>query len=223
MQAPTFTEVFSEWQPRYRLAPRGPPLYVKEAGDTGFTWQDCQWVLTDESLEEGLQIAERAVEAGKVWKDANRQIATAVAKAQVLASVPKVFSAKHVALTVCPDQGDAQTMLQIAQVVSSVSAVQGGKYVIEQRSKPGETPYGWHLHFYITTTYAPSKLRQFVQQKLSSRGYVATYYATSADENWLKKYMSGSKGNSEKDQKVAYDRILRSQSNIPDILEITKD
>lgn len=222
MQTPTFTEVFSQWQPRYRLVPRGPPLYAREAGDSGFTWQDCQWVVTEESLEEGLQIAEKAVEAGKIWKDANRQIATNIAKAQVLASIPKVFKAKYVALTVCPDHGDAQTMLQISQIVATVSSVLGGKFVIEQRSEIGQTPYGWHIHYYIQTTYAPSNVKNHVQQKLSKRGYVATYYATKADENWLKRYMSGAKGNADKDLKVQHDRILRKQLNIPDILDIEK-
>lgn len=220
MQTQTYLDVLSTWQPRYRLAPRGPPVYVKEAGESGFSFVDCEWVLTEESQTEGLEIAQRALEADKIWKDANRQIATAVAKAQILAAVPKVFKANSIALTVCPDSGDHQTMLQIADIVASVSAVQGGKYVIEQRSKPGETPFGWHLHFMIQCTYAPSKIKQFVQQKLASRGYVATYYATQADANWLNKYMSGSKGNKDKDAKVQQDRALRQQLGLQDIYDI---
>lgn len=222
MQVQTYSEIMATWQPRYRFAPRGPPIYVKEAGETGFCWQDCEWVLTDESLEEGLQIAEKALEADKVWKDAKRQIATNLAKAQVLASVPKVFKANYVALTVCPDQGDHMTMLSIANIVANISAVSSGKFVVEQRSKPGETPYGWHLHFMIQCTYAPSKIKQFVQQKLASRGYTCTYYATKADENWLNQYMSGSKGNSDKDQKVAQDRILRREYDMQDMYDLSQ-
>lgn len=219
MQTETFSQVIAQWQPKYRIVPRGQPMRVVD-GDDHFYWQDCEWVITEESLEEGIQYAQRALEADKIWHDAHRQIATAVAKAQILAAAPKVFKANNIALTVCPDSGDAQTMIQIASIVADVSAVQSGKYVIEQRSKPGEDPYGWHLHFYIQTTYAPSKIKQFVQQKLASRGYVAIYYATPADENWLKKYMSGSKGQNEKNLKVKQDRILRQQMGLQDIYDM---
>lgn len=222
MQVQTYWDVLATWQPRYRLAPRGPPLYVKEAGETGFSFVDCEWRLTEESMEEGLLIFQRALEADKIWKDAQRQVEVAVAKAQILVAVPKVFKAKHIALTVCPETGDHVTMLQIAAIVARVSAVQSGKFVVEQRSKPGEQPHGWHLHFFIQTTYAPAKIKQFVQQKLASRGYTCMYHATPADENWLKKYMSGAKGNAEKDLKVQHDRILREQLNIPHIVDMTE-
>lgn len=222
MQAQTYLDILMTWQPKYKIVLRGAPVYVNGFEETSFTWRESEMILTEESITEGLEIAQRALEADKIWHDANRQIATTIAKAQILAAVPKVYKANNIALTVCPDSGDHQTMLQIADIVASVSAVHGGKYVIEQRSKPGENPYGWHLHFMIQTTYAPSKLKQFVQQKLASRGYVATYYATQADSNWLTKYMSGAKGNSDKDQKVNQDRLLRQQYGLQDIYDIAK-
>lgn len=220
MQVQTFSEILATWQPKYRLAPRGQTMFVKEAGEPGFCYMDCEWVLTQESQQEGLEIMQRAMDASKIWEDAHRRVATSVACEQILASVPKVFKAKHVALTVCPDTGDHLTMLSIAQVVANISAVTDGKFVIEQRSKPGEKPYGWHLHFYIQTTYAPAKIKQFVQQKLASRKYTCTYYATPADENWLKKYMTGQKGSAEKEQKAQQDKILRDQLGLSDIYDL---
>lgn len=224
MQVETYSSILATWQPRYRLAPRPNGKHrVYHEGVEPYDFVDCEWVLTKESQNEGLEIMQRAMEADKIWHDASRQVEIAAAKAQILASIPKVFKANNIALTVCPDSGDALTMLQVAQIVASVSAVHGGKYVIEQRSKPGEDPYGWHIHFMIQCTYAPSKIKQFVQQKLASRGYVATYYATPADENWLKKYMSGAKGDAEKDLKVQQDIILRRQLGIEDIYDIQKE
>lgn len=223
MNAQTYLEVMAKWKPQYRLASRGPSIFVRDLPDPGFTYLECEWVLTEDSMNEGLLIAERALQSDKIWNDANRQIATAVAKAQILASVPKVFKANSIALTVCPDSGDHETMLQIAKIVASVSAVQGGKYVIEQRSKPGEEPHGWHLHFMIQTTYAPSKLKQFVQQKVARRGYVATYYATPANDRWLSNYMEGNKFNAEKDLKVKQDRILRAKYGLQDVYDLKPD
>lgn len=220
MNAQTFNEILSSWQPQYRLAPRGPPVYVKEADEPGFSFLDCEWVLTDASLEEGLAIAERALQADKIWNDAHRQIATAVAKAQILAAVPQTFKISNVALTLCPDHGDHETMLQIAKIVDSVSCVLGGKYVIEQRSEPGAEPYGWHLHFMIQTTYAPSRVKQYVQQAVSARGYVATYWATPADERWHTNYMEGNKFDEKKDLKVKQDRILRAKYGLQDIYDL---
>lgn len=219
MQVQTYSEIMASWQPKYRLAPRGPPVYVKEAAEPGFTYLDCEWVLTPESQQEGLEIMQRALDAGKIWQDAHRRLATAVACEQILSSIPKVLKVKNVALTVCPAEGDHLTMLRIAAVVANVTVVQGGKFVIEQRSEPGQQPYGWHLHFYIQTQEAPSKVKQHVQQKLASRKYKCTYWATPADENWLNRYMSGDKGE-EKDLKVKQDRILREQLDIAPMYDL---
>lgn len=221
MQVESYSDIFSTWTPKYRLKlrPNGKHRVYHEGVEPYDFW-DCEWVITEESLEEGIEIADRALRADKIHQDARRQVELSIAKAQILASIPKVFKANSIALTVCPETGDHLTMLQIASIVANISAVSDGKFVIEQRSKPGEQPYGWHLHFLIQCTYAPSKIKQFVQQKLASRGYTCTYYATKADERWLKNYMSGSKGNAEKDQKVQQDRILRKQLELQDMYEL---
>lgn len=163
MKMESYADIISTWTPKYKLKlkPNGKHR-VRNEGVEPFDFWECEWIITEESLTEGIEIAERAMCADKIYQDAKRQIDVSVMKAQILASVPKVFKANNVALTVCPDSGDHEQMLRIASVISSVSAVHGGNYVIEQRSKPGEDPYGWHLHFMVQTTYAPAKIKQFV-------------------------------------------------------------
>lgn len=219
MQVQTYSEILSQFQPRYRLAPRGQAKLFYD-GEDRFYWQDCEWVLTEESLQEGIEIAQRALEADKIWQDAHRQVATAVAKCQILASIPKVLKNKHIALTICPKDANPELLLQIADIVSTAKCVHAGKFVIEQRSVPGEQPYGWHMHLYIETDKAPSTVKQKVQKMLDTRKIQATYWATPANENWLKNYMQGTKGDPEKDLKVKQDRILRSQMGLQDIYDI---
>lgn len=223
MQVQTFSEIMASWKPRYRLRPRypNPVVVARDSPDEPpFSYWDCEWQITPDSQEEGLEIFQRALQNDKIWNDAHRQIATTVAKAQVLASIPQKYEVQSIALTICPDQGNHETMLEIARIVATLKAIESGKFVIEQRSKGEEDPYGWHLHFNIVTTYPPSKIKQFVQQKLASRNYVATYYATKSDKNWLERYMSGSKGNEDKTKKVQKDKLLRTQLGLQDIYEL---
>lgn len=157
-----------------------------------------------------------------LWaQQARQQMFVAAEKAAVKAAKPAEYSAKKVALTVCPANGTPEMCMSIIEIVRSCKwLLSGSTAVVEQRSKPGEEPHGWHLHFTIKTTYAPTKIRQFVQQKLASRDYVATYYATPANAGWEQRYMRGVKGTPEKDLKVAQDRILRPKYGIPDVVEL---
>lgn len=220
MQVQTFSEVLATWEPKYRLASRRPPMFVKEPGEPGFSFMDCEWVLTPESQTEGLEIMQRALEAGKIWQDATRRVATNAACDMLLSSAPKVLKVKNIALTICPSEGDHHTMLRIASIVANVKTVQGGKFVIEQRSEPGQDPYGWHLHFYIQSMDAPSKVKQHVQQKLESRKLKCTYWATPANDTWLNKYMTGDKGDPKKDLKTKQDKILREQLDLADMYDL---
>lgn len=187
-----------------------------------FYYRDEDWIQQKHS--EGLRLysqeqekimfeaCEKLNEALRWFEDAKRQIFISEAKDEIKATKPKEYKLKLVALTICPDRGDHNTMLEIMEIVKDTSCMKtGGKFVIEQRSKVGEDPYGWHIHLVVNTTYAPSRIKQYVQQRLASRGYVATYYATPADSRWEKKYMAGDKGNADKALKVKKDKILREQ------------
>ena len=119
---------------------------------------------------------------------------------------------KRVALTICPEQHTTYHILdKVIELVKSCTAISGGKYVYEQRSEDDENEYGWHVHLVVDSDYRPSKVKQFVQQKLKTKGINATYYATYADSKWETNYMEGKKFDKKKDKKVAKDALLRAK------------
>lgn len=221
MKVPTYSEVMATWVPRYKLQPRPNGRHRVYYDDyPPYDFIDCEWVLTKDSQEEGLLIFQQALEAAKIHEDAKRSVSISIVANQLReqhkAETPKVFTEGMIALTICPDSGDHNTMIEVAKQVATLKCVNSGKYVIEQRSEPGEDPHGWHLHFLIKSTYAPSQVKQYVQQKLKKK-YNCTYYATKADNRWEENYMQGNKHNTSKDAKVQQDRILRQQLGLQDI------
>lgn len=125
---------------------------------------------------------------------------------------------KRIALTICPESHNTYHILdKIVVLVKSCTAIKGGKYVYEQRSEGDEPEYGWHIHLVVDSDYPPSKVRQFVQQKLKSKGINATYWATRADDKWEKNYMEGDKHDKTKVGKVKKDAILRDKYGLQKI------
>lgn len=154
-------------------------------------------------------------------EEARRQLFITQAKKLILEHTPKSFDVKTFALTVCPESSEDHRILdEIAKLVNSISAVLTSKYVYEQRSKVGENTYGWHVHFYIQTTYRLSKLKQFAQQKLKKISHILD--VRPADERYLTRYMAGDKNDSDKNLKVDKDRILRAQLGLQAMYEYVK-
>jgi len=153
--------------------------------------------------------------------EARRQVMITEAKKVILEASPKVFDIKTFAVTVCPESNmDYHILDDIARKINSASCVLSNKYCYEQRSKVGETVYGWHIHCYIQSTYRASKLKQFVQQKLKNISHILD--VRPADERYLTHYMAGDKGCDDKNAKVVRDRQLRQEYNIPDLFEYVK-
>lgn len=174
--------------------------------------------LTDD--EEEFCTALKEYETLKQYHtEANRSLIVCQMKKEIASSLPK--KEKLVAVTICPEDNNLETCKSIIEVVKTVTAVHSMDYVFEQRSIPGEEPKGWHLHLNIHTLAAPSKIAQFINQKLKPRGYSAWIKAKPADDNWKNKYMSGIKGCADKDLKVAQDRIIRAQLGMLDMYTYT--
>jgi len=175
-------------------------------------YTDVEFALINQRIEEWAE-KER-------WEhDAVRQLYIADVKKDIRTKDPVIREEKPVALSISPDKSTPQICLSIAAIVTGMSSALSGFYVIEQRRVEGEEPDGWHLHFYIMSKYAPSKVKQYASQKIKSAKYTATYWATPADDNWKNKYMKGMKGDAAKDPMVAYDRILRKQLGLQEVYE----
>lgn len=130
-------------------------------------------------------------------------------------------ASKQVALTICPQEHTTHTtLLRVMELVKTLTVYTAISYCFEQRSEDDEPEYGWHVHMVVSTDYAPSKVKQFVQQKLTRAGITATYYATKADENWYLHYMQGQKHDPKKEKKVMKDTVLRERYNLQKIYEI---
>lgn len=149
--------------------------------------------------------------------EAQKQVQTSVFRGEH----KPVRTSKQVALTICPQEHTTHTTLvRIMEHVRTLTVYTAISYCFEQRSEGDEPEYGWHVHMVVTTDYAPSKVKQFVQQKLSRAGITATYYATRADENWYLHYMQGEKHDPKKEKKVMKDTVLRERYNLQKIYEI---
>lgn len=173
----------------------------------------------DDEFSMYLRQFEEDVQKEQWTQEAKRQVFIADAKTVLRKKVPKEVTEHTVALNISPANATPEMCLSIAEIVKSLTCSLGGYYVIEQRSKDPDPPQGWHLHFYLRTTYAPSKVIQFAKQKITRKDYVATYDCKRCDENFLNKYMRGIKGNPEKDLKASYDRVIRPRYGLQDMYE----
>lgn len=193
-----------------------PPLFEKYSIDA--TDVMCLKHLQGHALEtfymEYLSVLDAIRRYNEYRNDAERQVTIAKFK-QEYKEPPKE---KRIALTICPESHNTYHVLdKIVELIKSCTCVKGGKYVYEQRSEGDEPEYGWHIHLVVDSEYAPSKVKQFVQQKLKTKGINATYYATHADSKWETNYMEGQKFNDEKNKKVLKDAILREKYNLEKI------
>lgn len=189
-------------------------LYTRVEKEWSYTWSDEWW-------DQWWRLSQECEEKARWIKEAERQVFVQEVKKQLQTKKPEAYDNKMVALTINPppEYATPEHLKIFIDIVKSVSAVKSGAYVYEQRSQGDEEEQGWHLHFSINTTYAPSKLKQFVKQKMESRGYKVAYWATPDDGGFRDRYMKGSKNHASKDPKVKKDFILREKYGLEHFYE----
>lgn len=179
------------------------------------------YLLQPNNLDlERLESLNRQKATYDVWKkEAERQIFIREYKQELIKTRPNEVS--KVAITVCPEVSDKHDVLyEILKIIDTIKPIVDYIAVMEQRSEKEEPEKGWHLHLSADSTYAPSKVRQFIVQKLKSRN-IESFVLVKKQYNslWLENYMKGDKHNVLKNLKVEKDRILRLKYNIPDVIK----
>lgn len=176
----------------------------------------------DLEAKESWEKIQPIMETYKQWmKEADRQMFIKEYKASLKKDT--VYELQKIALTVCPDEPESSTheiLYRILDIIRTLSSVQDFRAVMEQRSEDNEPERGWHLHLSVDTTYPPSKVRQFLLQKLKTNKICALVFATKQyNSKWEENYMDGNKYNVGKNKKVLKDRVLRENYAIPSVIK----
>lgn len=175
--------------------------------------------FTEEHYLKTLMAFDSFLEKERWFKQAQTQQEVSNIRKDLKASAP--FKVGRYAITICPQSGDYNTLLQIMGLVTQITALPAGTYVIEQRSEGDEEPYGWHVHATYDSTYAPSKVKQFIYQKLKPHGWhrdnCRLYIKKCYNNAWEENYIRGNKFDASKDRKVLKDKELRLKYNLQDI------
>lgn len=177
-------------------------------------------VYTTDEYNKIMDEFEKSVQLDEWKEDARRQLVIAQAKKELMKTMPKEdFPVRRVALNISPqDHETHHKCMEVAKIISGMKfakkkdkepVVISGSYVIEQRSKDPEPPHGFHLHFNIFTKFPPSKVRQYVEQRLKTMKVTACVIAREANERWETMYMAGEKDDLEKNEKAKYDVVVR--------------
>lgn len=120
-----------------------------------------------------------------------------------------------VAVTICPEDGHSHTLLfDIIDRIKEIREILSGSFVVEQRSKGLEEERGWHIHMSVNACVNPSRVRQFINQKLKRKPKISAFVLTTKQYNndWEERYMKGVKGqNVDKEEKAQKDIILRAK------------
>lgn len=139
------------------------------------------------------------------------------------ASLEKEMKDYKVAVTICPEDSHSHTLLfDIIDRIREIREILSGSFVVEQRSKGLEEEKGWHLHMSLNTNVNPSRVRQFINQKLKRKPNISAFVLTTKQYNddWEERYMKGIKGtNADKDEKVQKDIILRAKYGLKPIYD----
>lgn len=190
---------------------------------------DQEEYISNEDITTILSLYDKCLERDAWKKQAEQQLFVADYKKELLALKPKTYDDKYVAVTLCPPPEYSDThhhLFIFMDVIKSISAVKSIKYVFEQRSKDDEQEYGWHIHMSICTSYAPSKLHQFIRQKLESKKYKFMWkialLCRPDDGGFKNKYILGEKTDSTKKPLMIKDKILRERYNIEHAFEYVK-
>lgn len=163
----------------------------------------------------------KKVELLSSWQQqAERQVFVQEAVKVLQAAVEKTQALRDVAVTVCPQSGTLESCQAIMALLLTLTCFKGGGiYVFEQRSEQAPA-HGWHIHVNLKSKYPPSKVQQYITQKLSAaKSLISFSQCKSADAKWLTHYMLGmgkGKGDSSKLGKSAYDKVLRKELGLQD-------
>lgn len=152
---------------------------------------------------------------------AKEQLFIAEVKADIKKNKPA--QPKDMAVTICPEQATHhECLFDIIRRIQDEPHIISGKYCLEQRSTIEEEEKGWHLHLYLQTTVAPTKLKQYISQRLNKRPIISAFIDVNKCYNsaWLTKYMHGEKGDDpSKRAKSDKDVILRQKYNLQAIYD----
>lgn len=172
--------------------------------------------------DEWFNHAEEHIKYLEYLELAKKQVFIAEVKKEIIQEKPKEYEVHKVALTISPEERSTPNVCkQIVEIMKGLTCVSKMHYVYEQTAKEGDGD-GWHLHFDIETSYAPSKVKQFAQQKISRKGINAMYIAKLADNRWLDNYMAGLKFNGEKEAGVVQTQVLRKKLGLEEIYSFQK-
>lgn len=153
---------------------------------------------------------------------AKQQLFVAEVKADIKKNRP--VEPKDMAVTICPEENTHhECLFDIIRRIQDEPHIISGKYCLEQRSKIGEEEKGWHLHLYIQTNVAPTKLKQYILQRLHKRPSINSFVDVHKVYNsaWLNKYMHGEKGSDpDKRAKCEKDVLLREKYGLELIYDI---
>lgn len=182
-----------------------------------FIHEDTALRHSEAQLDEILSRYEKVEELSSWQKQAERQVFVQEAVALLKKGVEKVQPLKDVAVTICPQEGTLEAVQRIAALVTTLTCMKnGGHYVFEQRSDCAPA-HGWHIHMNVKTVFRPSKIHQYITQKLSAaKSHTSFIVCKQADAKWLTHYMRGVKGDTSKDPKSAYDKVVRRELNLQD-------
>lgn len=185
-------------------------------------WEDTYMGLSSGSINILLKDYEKYEAHNALVMQATNEVFKTEVKRELKQSQP--IEKKDVAITInpAPEYDSVDHLQVIVKAATSVSAIQSGSYVFEQRSKGDEEVYGRHIHMSVTTTYRPGKIKQFVEQKIKAKGIKCLIYATYDDGGFKKNYMQGEKGSPEKLEKVYKDKVWRAAEGLQNIYVFNK-
>jgi len=190
--------------------------YLVREGNDVWVQRDLESVFSDVQVDEILTRYKLLVEKEEWLKQAERQVFVADAVKELRKAKPVERAVKNVAVTICPQEGTLVSVKQCIALALPLSCMkEGGTYVFEQRSETAPAS-GWHIHMNVKTTYPPSKVKQYLEQKI--RKNVSCYIVVKpADEKWATLYMQGIKKDLTKDGKAAYDKIVRPLEGLQEL------
>lgn len=196
--------------------------YLQDEDGRPFKEYEYDYKYTPEQYVELFDLFDKVHERQNWTQQAVQSIFVAEKKKELLSGKRLTYENKMVAITLCPPPEDSNPaeLQKIILYITSISKKSIAKwfYTFEQRSIIGEEEHGWHLHLSVDTTYAPSKIHQFLKQKLESKGYKYIWkvalVCTHDDGKFREEYMKGIKNHKDKDCKVEQDLLLRQRYNL---------
>lgn len=142
----------------------------------------------------------------------------------------QVYEQKLRALTISPPApySDSHTNLEryITFLKDKCPFITIRNYVYEQRSEAEDLEHGWHIHATVSSSYAPSKIAQYLKQKQKSNkiSFNLNVKDITSIANWDSYIGNGcavDKHNESKAAAVKKDAVLREKYNIPKIFYIS--